>query len=154
MPTPAHIAHMETSAIKRGWLRPLLTPWVRRAALVGFAASFFLPGTGFGVDLCPLHAATGLPCPGCGATRAVTLFSQGDFVTALGANPFVLVLWPGMVVLGLLAFAPSAWLIRMENRLDVFEPALSRAWRILLAAFFGFGMLRLLTFLVLGERFP
>jgi hypothetical protein len=31
-----------------------------------------------GPQLCPFRAATGLPCPLCGATRAFTLFGHGD----------------------------------------------------------------------------
>jgi hypothetical protein len=31
-----------------------------------------------GLVLCPFRAATGVPCPLCGATRSVVLFSHGD----------------------------------------------------------------------------
>jgi hypothetical protein len=31
-----------------------------------------------GPQLCPFRAATGLPCPLCGATRAFVLFGHGD----------------------------------------------------------------------------
>ena len=82
----------------RDWLQPLLTPWVRRAALVGLVASFVFPTAGLGVDLCPIHRVTGLPCPGCGVTRALASLSQGDLSLAVGLNPFVLVLWPGLVL--------------------------------------------------------
>lgn len=41
---------------------------------------------------CPFRALTGLPCPGCGATRAVVLFAHGD-PRFMHYNPFwVLVL--------------------------------------------------------------
>jgi hypothetical protein len=36
---------------------------------------------------CPFHAWTGLPCPGCGATRAVLSFLRGDVLGALSWNP-------------------------------------------------------------------
>jgi len=36
---------------------------------------------------CPFHAWTGLPCPGCGATRAVLALSAGDPAAALAWNP-------------------------------------------------------------------
>jgi hypothetical protein len=49
--------------------------------------------------LCPFRAATGVPCPLCGATRSVVLFSQGD-VTFLQYNPVWVVVLLGLVVLG------------------------------------------------------
>ena len=52
------------------------------------------------VPLCPLHAATGLCCPLCGATRAAYALLHGDLGTALHDNlllvavlPLVLVAW-------------------------------------------------------------
>jgi hypothetical protein len=53
-----------------------------------------------GFVLCPFRAVTGLPCPGCGMTRAFCSIGHGDFAGAFGFNvlaPFVflaaLLLW-------------------------------------------------------------
>lgn len=53
-----------------------------------------------GVVLCPFRAVTGLPCPGCGMTRAFCSMGHGDLSGAFGYNalaPFVfaaaLLLW-------------------------------------------------------------
>ena len=50
--------------------------------------------------LCPFRALTGLPCPGCGMTRAFCSMGHGDLSGAFGYNalaPFVfagaLLLW-------------------------------------------------------------
>lgn len=139
---------------ERAWLRPLLTPWVRRACLAGFAISFVMPITGLGVDLCPVHAVTGLPCPGCGVTRGIALVSHGEWLTALGAHPFTLFLWPGLLLLAVAGLFPQRVVDAAEARLDVLEPALSSSWKLLLLAFLGFGVLRFFAFLVLGEPFP
>ena len=59
-------------------------------------------------DLCPLHRTTGLWCPLCGGTRATRELIHGDVWTALGYNPFALVvevLAVALVVRWLLAFA-------------------------------------------------
>lgn len=37
---------------------------------------------------CPLHAATGIWCPGCGLTRGMYSLFTGDFVAAVGYNLF------------------------------------------------------------------
>ncbi|MBC8141650.1 MAG: DUF2752 domain-containing protein [Armatimonadetes bacterium] len=51
--------------------------------------------------LCPLRAATGVPCPGCGITRALCLCAHGRFVEAVTVyHPVV-----PLVFLGLIAAA-------------------------------------------------
>jgi hypothetical protein len=37
---------------------------------------------------CPFKALTGIPCPGCGMTRAILSIIKGDFHGAIGYNPF------------------------------------------------------------------
>jgi hypothetical protein len=37
---------------------------------------------------CPFKALTGIPCPGCGMTRAILSMAKGDFHGAVGHNPF------------------------------------------------------------------
>lgn len=48
---------------------------------------------------CPFLALTGLYCPGCGGLRAVHALAHGDLVAALGLNPFVVVMFPVVVLL-------------------------------------------------------
>ncbi len=132
----------------------MLRAWVRRLALLGFAVSFVFPTSGLGVDLCPLHAVTGLPCPGCGLTRGVSLVSQGEPLLALGAHPFAPLFWLVFLLLSVLAVLPQARVDALEGKLDVLEPGFTQVGRLLMFSFFGFGLMRLVTFLVLGERFP
>lgn len=64
-------------------LRPLR---LAGAAMLGIAAVRpALPATD--IVLCPLRRATGVPCPFCGMTRAVTALVHGDFPAALLSNP-------------------------------------------------------------------
>lgn len=134
--------------------RALLTPGSKRLALVVMVGSAFFPVGGLGVDLCPFHRTTGLPCPGCGMSRALAALTQGDWVAALGLHPFVLVAWPLFVGLALLALAPSSVSARVGRWLDGRGEALARAYRIVLVAFVGFGALRLALMLIAGQGFP
>jgi len=51
--------------------------------------------------LCPSAGMLGLPCPGCGLTRATLLLLQGDVLGALALHPLVIPLAP--IYLGALA---------------------------------------------------
>ncbi|MEW5742206.1 MAG: DUF2752 domain-containing protein [Myxococcota bacterium] len=134
--------------------RALLAPGVRRLALVVLLISAVFPLTGLSVDICPLHRATGLPCPGCGMTRSLAALTQGDFSAAAGLNPFAFLVWPVLVVLALLALAPAPLIQSIERRLDVHGPLLTRSFHLALAALLGFGALRLAVLVAVGERFP
>jgi hypothetical protein len=41
---------------------------------------------------CPFNLITGIPCPGCGMTRAFLALARGDLITALHYNPFSMLL--------------------------------------------------------------
>ncbi len=43
----------------------------------------------FGVPVCPMVLMTGLPCPGCGMTRAAVLFLKGQWLDAWRMHPFI-----------------------------------------------------------------
>ena len=53
----------------------------------------FVDPTG-GPVLCPFRAATGLACPGCGATRMMHRLMIGDLARAFRYNPLAFVLLP------------------------------------------------------------
>jgi hypothetical protein len=131
----------------------LLTPASRYLALGIIAVSFFFPIGGLGFDLCWLHAATGLPCPGCGMSRAISAISQGDFTAALGLNPFAFLAWPTFLGLAVLALLPRGARARVEAALRG-SPRMGKGYELAFFAFLGFGMVRFGVFLALAERFP
>lgn len=49
---------------------------------------YFLVGRYFLYSLCPSVVVTGLPCPGCGLTRAMLAIFRGDFKAAWHLHPF------------------------------------------------------------------
>lgn len=71
--------------------RRLVGLWLATGA-VG-ALLFFLLGwiglpVGRGFSFCAFRRITGIPCPGCGMTRAMAALARGDFVAALHLHPF------------------------------------------------------------------
>lgn len=64
---------------------------------------------------CPLRAVTGVPCPGCGLTRAWLAALRLDFPAAFQAHPLFL-LAPALVLLALVKggrIFPSRWANRI-----------------------------------------
>lgn len=62
--------------------------------------------------LCPFLFLTGIPCPGCGGLRAISLMTQGDILGAVSANAFAVLL------LGVLAVAWVRWVWRRGRGVD------------------------------------
>lgn len=48
-----------------------------------------------GLQLCAFRLWTGLPCPGCGMTRALHRLTQGDIAASFGFHPLAVVLAAG-----------------------------------------------------------
>jgi len=53
------------------------------------------------VPLCTFHAVTGIPCPGCGSTRAVGLLARLDVLGALAMQPLIATIALGIALWGL-----------------------------------------------------
>jgi hypothetical protein len=69
-------------------------PSVHALALAGVAVLLLVAAAALPLDapplallVCPFRAATGLPCPGCGCTRAVHFAVRGRFGDALAFSP-------------------------------------------------------------------
>lgn len=130
-------------ALGRPWLALLLRQTVLCRALVGAVAVLALAHVmGFSLFPCYFATITGLPCPGCGMTRATIAFLKGDIRLALAYHPFV----PGFLLLGgLMAFcaiAPEKWreaVIRWVSLIEVH----TRIPTIFLLAVLIYGLLRM-----------
>jgi hypothetical protein len=93
-------------------LRTYAATWISLVALVLLA--WYVTGTS-----CTLHATVGLPCPGCGLTRAIRLAFQGRWIEALQMHPLF---WLALLVLG----AALIFLIVAPKKLS--NPAMNRLW--------------------------
>lgn len=72
---------------------PFAAGWLGGALILG-------DGALAGHVLCPLRAATGVPCPLCGATRSVALAVRGD-AAFLDFNPIWVLVLAALVIVGL-----------------------------------------------------
>jgi hypothetical protein len=83
---------------------PALTFRSGRALAAGgilliLGASYLLaPWIGHGPVICPLRAASGFPCPGCGMTRAFAALAHGHLANALMLNAASLPAFAGLLV--------------------------------------------------------
>lgn len=127
---------------------------MRWVSLAFVGLSVLMPVEGLGVDLCTFHAATGLPCPGCGMTRAMSALSHGQLGAGLTLHPFVVVAWPLAVFLAALAFAPERLVKRLEVRLQPLHLELQWLWWGGLGALLLYGGLRALRVFLGGASWP
>lgn len=66
------------------------------------------PHAGGFYPLCPIHAVSGLYCPGCGTIRALHALVHGDLPMAFGHNVLVPPLLVALVV-GIVVWGRSRW---------------------------------------------
>jgi len=102
-------------------------------ALSALALAPFAPWLAPLLPPCPFHALTGLPCPGCGATRAALALARGDVAQAFGWNPLV----AAAFVLGGVACLLAPWWVAAGRPLPALAPVLPRRARLALVAAVG-----------------
>ena len=73
---------------------------------------------------CPLRAATGIPCPFCGMTRAVVAAVHGHLGTSLAFNPGGIL----VLVLAVVAIVRPTWLTRLRVPLWSVFAVLGALW--------------------------
>jgi hypothetical protein len=100
------------------------------------ALAVYDPFTGPAVA-CPLHALTGLHCPGCGATRALWLLVHGEPARALAHNVLLLPALGYIVARWWHAVAPAAtsWLPGFVRAPAGVRPGALRALAVALVVF-------------------
>ena len=100
------------------------------AAVVGY----FNPTTAGFFPVCPLHALTGLNCPGCGLTRGFHALFHGDVLTALHFNALL-----PLYAFIFFYFTASMFLIVVRGRglsWRIFPPSALYGFLFVVAAFF------------------
>lgn len=64
------------------------------------------------ITLCPTKKLWGIPCPGCGITRAIKLCLEGDLWAAVLMNPNIILVWI------VLPIAPLILITQLKTRKD------------------------------------
>jgi hypothetical protein len=92
----------------------MFTGWRNRsvaaAPFLGVAALLAIQPSDDGPTICPIALLTGVPCPGCGMTRAASALLRGDLTLALDYHPLI----PLIAVLTVAGWA--WWLLRRTGR--------------------------------------
>lgn len=117
---------MNTS-LKALWYQPVfstvLSNRTELAAIAGFGVvhiGFNLAGLSFWS--CPILAATGIPCPGCGLTRATMQLLHGDLSTSLKTHAFAPVFLVALVTMMAVLVLPkplNSKIISFVKRLEM-----------------------------------
>jgi hypothetical protein len=84
---------------------------VAAAPFLGVAALLAIQPSDDGPTICPIALLTGVPCPGCGMTRAASALLRGDLTLALDYHPLI----PLIAVLTVAGWA--WWLLRRTGRM-------------------------------------
>lgn len=92
--------------------KPILTELLENrpacAIVVGAAAVHgSMLGLGLPTWQCPIQHTLGIPCPGCGLSRAVSALLVGDWQTSVTYHAFAPLLLAGLLVIGLVALLPA-----------------------------------------------
>jgi hypothetical protein len=92
----------------------MFTGWrdrsVAAAPFLGVAALLAIQPSDDGPTICPIALLTGVPCPGCGMTRAASALLRGDLTLALDYHPLI----PLIAMLTVAGW--GWWLLRRTGR--------------------------------------
>lgn len=100
------------------------------------------PGNLPSLPLCAFRLLTGLPCAGCGITRAFCAIGHGEFSNAWACNPFGFVFYTATIALLFWPLIKRKW-PGLEKRL-ILSAWFRRVAVLLIAAMLTFGAARLL----------
>ena len=106
--------------------------------------SFFYPFAFNGPDICLFHRMTGIPCPGCGMTRAFFSMAHGRILDSLQYNALGTTIFIGILVL--LIFTVLDF-FRSTNYYG-YVVSNGRLFQSLIVAFVIFGFIRLVAFII------
>ena len=133
-----------------GCYRLFFTPFATWGSLAMLLLVSHLPPDGAGVPVCLFRALSGLPCPGCGLTRALSSLVQGHPAAAFSYHPFAFVLLPLFAMLAALNFLPAGARQWLQSFCGEHDRLIRRACHGFIYTFVAFGVLRMLAYATAG----
>ena len=112
--------------IMSGFFSPVLGPLVRnRQAIVLLATvtvvQVALTAAGTFAWQCPLKSTLGVACPACGLTRAMVLFSQGNWKAAIDLHAFAPLFLGAGIFLVVASILPAGIQQKIADHISTFE---------------------------------
>jgi len=122
---------MKADRIKITWIRsgffsPVLGPLVRNrqatVLLIAVAvAQVVLTAAGTVAWQCPVRTTLGVACPACGLTRAMVLFSQGNWKAAIDLHAFAPLFLGAGIFLVVASILPAGIQQKIADHISAFE---------------------------------
>ncbi|HET8674323.1 MAG TPA: DUF2752 domain-containing protein [Blastocatellia bacterium] len=135
---------------KRRLFSPVFAPLIEsrvKAIIISGAVAIQCGLTALGVGgwQCPVLAVLGVPCPGCGLSRAVTALARGDWPASLNLHAFAPLFVIAFALIGAAALLPGRQRRSLLTKIEAAERRTGLT-AILLIAFMIYWLLRLLLF--------
>jgi len=128
--------------------RLLFNPFATWGSLAMLLLVSHLPPDGTGIQVCLFRALSGLPCPGCGLTRALSSLVQGHPAAAFDYHPFAFIVLPLFAMLAAHNFLPLAARQRLQAFCGEHDRLIRRGYHGFVYSFVAFGTLRTLSYAI------
>ncbi len=125
--------------------RLLFNRFCTLGALLALPLAALLPSDGAGIPVCWFQALSGLPCPGCGLTRAFSSLLHGQVQAAFAYHPFVFLLLPLFGIMAAHNFLPARARQGLERFCHAHDRILRVGYRGMVYSLVVFGVLRMLA---------
>ena len=136
-----HISDILTTPIVTPILKERYLPYI----LAGFGvAQITLVASGQHGWQCPIKAALGIPCPGCGLTNATVLLLHGKWRESLATHAFAPIFLVGLLLITVVSLLPGRWRAKAVDAVALMEKRTGFA-AIVLLALMGYWGMRLLS---------
>ena len=114
------------TGLMRGFFRPILAPLLHNRLimpiLTGISAlQVWLAAAGLPGWPCPIKSALGMPCPGCGLSRAVALLFQNEWRASLTLHAFAPVFMVGFLLFVIIGILPPNLYQKSAGIIDALE---------------------------------
>jgi hypothetical protein len=117
---------VSTTRIKDGLFAPVLGPLMQNRWIISLLATLTvvqvaLTATGITAWQCPLRSTLGVPCPGCGLTRAMVMLAQGHWKAAIDLHAFAPIFFGVGILLVIGSILPAGLQKKIAYRITAFE---------------------------------